>query len=610
MRKFWVWAGIFALLTGAAVGLCIWLNGGVPTAGVGELPTAVAEQSHVLTGWQESPEGIFELRMPPALRGEELELVLCEMSAFSLSCNGELLYQYDPGDGYKRIHTVPLPLSAGGTYQLQLKTPQIVGRNRILLATPSPSRQTYELAFGVNMATIGAFLLTIFYSLTLFFQKRSEKYLLLLAGLSVVALISAFSNSVLSLPGIGNISEPVRFFRVTFCAALCPILLNTELPGRWKKLYAWPCILGVTLVLYALYRLGLQGVSSELSYLLAIPAGLACADGCARREPFAKGFMFSVAIREALRIYYRLIQAGVLVCPPIFFHYYIPQFSSFLFVLGCILLINGRFAQKFREVDLLAAGLEEANAHLDAKVAMRTRDLQLANEQLRTEQERKHRIMLNIFHDLRTPIFAALGSAERVRPADEASARNLSVLEERLDFLRHMSEELFFQAKLEEGKITFERFRIRLDDFCPLIARSFEVMAEKKGLRFSFRLEEGLLVTGDSYRLKQALENLLSNALKYTNQGGVSLTVRSEGGEALFEVRDTGPGIAPEDLPNIFDRYYQGKLSRGPESAGLGLSIAQAIARAHDGAIEVESRLGEGSRFTLRLPLEREDEGE
>ena len=70
MRKFWVWAGIFALLTGAAVGLCIWLNGGVPTAGVGELPTAVAEQSHVLTGWQESPEGIFELRMPPALRGE------------------------------------------------------------------------------------------------------------------------------------------------------------------------------------------------------------------------------------------------------------------------------------------------------------------------------------------------------------------------------------------------------------------------------------------------------------------------------------------------------------------------------------------------------------
>lgn len=68
-----------------------------------------------------------------------------------------------------------------------------------------------------------------------------------------------------------------------------------------------------------------------------------------------------------------------------------------------------------------------------------------------------------------------------------------------------MSEELFFQAKLEEGKITFERFRIRLDDFCPLIARSFEVMAEKKGLRFSFRLEEGLLVTGDSYRLKARL---------------------------------------------------------------------------------------------------------
>lgn len=609
MRGFFAWAAAFVALTGAVLGICLWAGSGVHTANVNEpIPAAAGEHSYVLEGWKENPSGSFSLVLPAELKDEEFELIFSEMNSFSLYCEGKLLYSYDLSEGYKRLHMVELPPAAGGAYHLRLETPAVIGRNRILLSTLEGSRKAFRLACGANMATIGSFLLTIFYCLTLYAQKRTESYLLLIAGLSVVALVSAFSNSTLSIPGIENISEPVRFFRITFCAALCPILLNVRLRGKWRLLYGWPGILGCTFFLYFLYKIGLQNASDEISYMLVIPAGLACADGCARKEPFARIFTVGVAVREALRIFYRLIVTGRIVCPPAFYYYYIPQLSSFLFVLGCIILINGRFARKFREVDLLAARLEEANADLDAKVALRTRDLQTANEQLIREQDRKHSIMLHIFHDLRTPIFAAMGSAEQIRPTDERSAKSLAVLEERLDFLRHLSEELFFLAKLEEGQITFERFRVRLDDFCPAIATGFEPLARKKGLEFIFSLEKGLMVTVDAYRIKQALENLLSNAIKYTAAGQVAFTVRSEDNCALFEVQDTGPGIEPKDLPNIFDRYYQGSLARGPESAGLGLSIALAIAEANGGTIDVQSRVGEGSRFTLRIPLEEDEE--
>lgn len=608
-RKFWLWLGVFFAVTAAVVGVCLLCNRAVRTAPVDRpVPADAAQHSYVLTGWKEAG-GRFQLDMTGDNAQTEFELVFSEMNSFAVRCNGQEVYRYDAAQGYERVHVVSLPRPQDGQpLEIEVECSVFLPRSRVLLASAAVSKSLYQTSYGANMVTIGAFLLTAFYSLSLYVQKRSETYLPLIAALSAVALVSALSNSTLSLPGIQNIGEPVRFFRVTFCAALCPILLRVRLKGRWNLLYSWPGILSVTVLLYVLYRVGLSDLSNEISYLLIVPAALACADGMARREPFARTFSAFVAVREALRIYYRLIQAGATVCPAPFFYYYMPQLSSFLFVLGCIVLINGRFAATFRRVDILAARLEEANAHLDAKVAERTEALQQANAKLVEEQQRKHSIMLNIFHDLRSPIFAAMGSADRVRPADNASQKNLTVLRERLDFVGHLSEELFYLAKLEEGQITFEHFRIRLDDFCPPIAAGFETLCEQKGLRFSFSLEPGLLATGDAYRLKQALENLLFNAVKYTDSGEVDFSVQKEGQMAALSVRDTGPGIAPDDLPHVFDRYYQGHLARGPQSAGLGLSIARAIALAHGGDIRVQSQMGHGTCFTLTIPLEQEEE--
>jgi two-component system sensor histidine kinase BaeS len=118
-------------------------------------------------------------------------------------------------------------------------------------------------------------------------------------------------------------------------------------------------------------------------------------------------------------------------------------------------------------------------------------------------------------------------------------------------------------------------------------------------------------VAVDTDRMAQVLNNLVANALRHTARGEIVLTAREEGAQrVILEVRDTGSGIAPEDLPRIFDRFYRADPSRsregGHQSAGLGLAIAKAIIEAHNGAISVASRVGEGTTFTITLPVVRD----
>ena len=300
-------------------------------------------------------------------------------------------------------------------------------------------------------------------------------------GLAVVALASALSNSSLSLAGAKNISEPVRYFRVVFCAALSVRLMDVRLPKRWAWLIGWQGILGGTALLWALYQLGGYWLGNQLAYLLVAPTALACADGCRRKVPCALSFSILCAAREALRVYHRLIvDVSGILSPTVLYYYYLPQFSGLLFVLGSMIVVNDRFARKFNEVDRLAERLETLNQGLDAQVAARTSELREANEQLVLEQERKHGMMVNIFHDLRTPIFTAQGSAEMIEPADAESSVRLDTLKNRLDTLEHMAEELFFLAKLEEGGVRFEKFRIRLDTFCVPLVQNGEALAGKR----------------------------------------------------------------------------------------------------------------------------------
>ena len=172
--------------------------------------------------------------------------------------------------------------------------------------------------------------------------------------------------------------------------------------------------------------------------------------------------------------------------------------------------------------------------------------------------------------------------------------------------LTRLVSDLLDVSRLEAGKLAMQRERVELTDVLRSVVRFLEGMAKERGLALTLELPDPPAeVAGDLDRLQQVFINLLANALKYTAQGGVTVRLRREADAVQVEVADTGPGIAPEDLERIFDKFER-VGSQSEEGSGLGLPIARDIIELHHGRIWVESRPGHGSRFLVRLPAWRE----
>jgi len=163
-------------------------------------------------------------------------------------------------------------------------------------------------------------------------------------------------------------------------------------------------------------------------------------------------------------------------------------------------------------------------------------------------------------------------------------------------------------AKIEAGRLALDERTFDLGRLIDAVNAIVSVRAEAKGLALAFAVEAGLppAVTGDEGKLRQVLINLLGNAVKFTSTGRIALRARWREGIAEFEVADTGHGIAPDELPRIFDRLFRGDRSRAERGLGLGLSLVKAIVEAHGGSVEVESEIGRGSTFIVSLPLPRD----
>jgi signal transduction histidine kinase len=144
---------------------------------------------------------------------------------------------------------------------------------------------------------------------------------------------------------------------------------------------------------------------------------------------------------------------------------------------------------------------------------------------------------------------------------------------------------------------------IDLSGLLDAVCDSFQLQAEAKGLTLTRKVADGLEVIGDGDRMIRLFADLLSNAIKYTEGGGITVSARQTDGRGVsVSVSDTGHGIPAAQLPRCFDRFYRIEEARSSPGAGLGLSIALAAARAHGGSIEVASTVGQGSVFTVRLP--------
>lgn len=211
----------------------------------------------------------------------------------------------------------------------------------------------------------------------------------------------------------------------------------------------------------------------------------------------------------------------------------------------------------------------------------------------------------NVAHDLRTPLTRLRGTAElALRSGDSAQAKEaLAVCIEESERLQTMLRTLMDISEAETGLMKLERAPVSLNALVGSVAELYEAVAEQNGVSMSVATPENVQVDADANRLRQALANLVDNALKYTPSGGqVFIEVTHDARDGVVRVRDTGEGIPPDALPRIFERLYRAEPSRSKPGLGLGLSLVQAIVAAHGGRVEVESTPGRGSTFTVRIP--------
>ncbi|MBV9488884.1 MAG: response regulator, partial [Verrucomicrobia bacterium] len=223
-------------------------------------------------------------------------------------------------------------------------------------------------------------------------------------------------------------------------------------------------------------------------------------------------------------------------------------------------------------------------------------------------------LLAGMGHELRTPLNTILGYSQLLlrEDTDEATLkRRLRAIQESGEHLLCLINELMDLSRVETGKIRIEPRPINVGRFLGSLAEEGRLQAGEKGLRFELCVE-GLLprmIYADPVRLRQVLHNLLSNAFKFTAAGAVLLRVRIDEGRLRLEVIDSGKGIAPADLPRLFEPFYQAsEYDPTGSGLGLGLYIARRLAELMGGRIWVESQPGHGSRFTCELPVSEVDE--
>jgi heavy metal sensor kinase len=217
---------------------------------------------------------------------------------------------------------------------------------------------------------------------------------------------------------------------------------------------------------------------------------------------------------------------------------------------------------------------------------------------------RERRFTADASHELRTPLTVMQTILDFVREGERPAMeyrQALDDLAEETDRLKGLVEDLLQMARGERG-LDLYREEIDLATLLADVADSLRPLAENRSLQLDCDLPPSLVISGDPDQLIRLIVNLLDNAIKYTEQGVITLSAQPVAGHALIEVTDTGIGIPQEHIPHIFERFYTVESARSSGGAGLGLSIARQIVHAHGGRLEVESEVDRGTKVTVYLP--------
>lgn len=579
-----------------------------------------------LSGWEEDSEGrtftlVLEAREADGSEPDSYSLFLSRSPSRQLSRDGDLLtcngvpLTPDPDNPLK--YRLP-PVREGQVLRLFLTDTQ----HNIYVANSSHLTRWLRIKENATWATVAVMLVLALYALVLFCCKPSEKYLLdFLLCQSLLLLWEVFrvlpDSRQTSYPGfiIGRSFTPlVAIASLKYSLRLA----NLTLPPWLEACLRWSCIPLWALAAYAISQSvpPLRAVTNTLLYLLCIAA---LSRTVAERTPGALWPLVGMILRMGLSPSILLLSLPAVssVEGLLFLLLRNVHFIDIPFSLGIMIFANQKFARQFTESERLAH-------HLDELVAERT-------AQLKQLQSERQSMIMNITHDLRTPLFVVRSCLDTLEANPDSLPAMLPILKERSAFVSSLTEDLFLLVKLQEGKLVLSYQRECLSDILRRLMDSMQLEAEQKHIRLTGRLLPDLYVWGDGVRLQQIFQNLISNALHYTPEGGsvtvcMKLTeamaaadnvmVQTEGvcsgaktgsaekaGFVTVSVRDSGKGISPADAEHIFERYFYTRSDNKHDSSGLGLSIARELTLLHHGDIGFANADGEGAEFFVALPL-------
>jgi heavy metal sensor kinase len=287
-----------------------------------------------------------------------------------------------------------------------------------------------------------------------------------------------------------------------------------------------------------------------------------------------------------------------------------------LILAGCLsFFLTRRALAPVESIARAAREIEERNLSQRIKVQSRDELGRLATtlnqmfDRLQRAFDRERQFTADASHELRTPLSIIESEATlalKKQREKQDYQRSLELIHQEASHMSSIIGKLLGLARADIGREYLKFDEVNLKELLTELASDIEVLCEEKSIGFHLSAQDALIVRGDKVKLRELFLNLLDNAIRYTIEGGdIFVSLTKHGSNAYVAVRDTGIGIPEEHLAHIFERFYRvdKTRSRSEGGSGLGLSICQRIVELHNGKIEVESKVGEGSTFTVVLPL-------
>ena len=265
-------------------------------------------------------------------------------------------------------------------------------------------------------------------------------------------------------------------------------------------------------------------------------------------------------------------------------------------------------AKAIKEGDLSA----RTELHGEDEIAHLGETFDAVADSIERDRELERRLTTDVAHELRTPLMAIQSTVEAmVDGVFEADEERLETVNSEVQRLSRLVDAILKLSRLESRSTPMKKEVVNVGELIAGIVATHEAFVADSGLTLKYEMEQGVRVLGDADMIRQATANLISNAVRYTSEGGL-VTVRVKRGDimASISVQDTGIGLTPDEAKMVFSRFWRADAGRTRESGGLGigLSVVKEIVERHNGWVQVEGRKGEGACFTIHIPLYQGDE--